>query len=315
MTIRLAIPLFLLLILAPAVRAAETAAPPQDAAWEQARMDTLAGFVTDITPPGFTQTGPIARYTTANLYDKINGRSELYNSYDVVGLAFVSFALEGAPEKFIDIFLYDLRTPLGAFGAYSVERWSDSKPLELGQGGYRTDKDHFFWTAEYYANIFGVDDSAAVQEACVYLGKKLAGRLPKSEEIPWGMKLFAPEGLSTESIQYFSIDGLSLDFMVRTFSARYTQGGEEYQVFVSQSDDDKAAQAVRDQFAGYLKSYGSDVTERSVEGTQVICGDTGGGYHDGVFVQGRYVAGFSALKDLALVDTIVKRLQEKLKQP
>ena len=88
----------------------------------KAKTETIARALKGLTPEGFTKKGLVERYTEANLYEKIDGRSELFHSYDVTGMAFVTFSKADDPSKFIDVFLYDMTTPLGAFGVYSVER-------------------------------------------------------------------------------------------------------------------------------------------------------------------------------------------------
>jgi hypothetical protein len=42
------------------------------------------------------------------LYEKIDGRPELFGSYDVTGMTFVTFSKADDPAKFIDVFLYDI---------------------------------------------------------------------------------------------------------------------------------------------------------------------------------------------------------------
>ena len=110
-----------------------------------------------VTPNYFdhshTKKSLVERYTEANLYEKINGRSELFQSYDVTGMTFVTFSKADDPAKFIDVFLYDMTTPLGAFGVYSVERSSGSKAIATGDGGHRTGADLFFRKGQYYASI------------------------------------------------------------------------------------------------------------------------------------------------------------------
>ena len=88
----------------------------------KAKTETIARALEGLTPEGFTKKSLVERYTEANLYEKINGRSELFHSYDVTGMTFVTFSKADDPAKFIDVFLYDMTTPLGAFGVYSVER-------------------------------------------------------------------------------------------------------------------------------------------------------------------------------------------------
>src|SRR4051794_24223423 len=58
----------------------------------KARTETIARALEGLTPEGFTKKGLVERYTEANLYEKIDGRSELFHSYDVTGMAFVTFS-------------------------------------------------------------------------------------------------------------------------------------------------------------------------------------------------------------------------------
>ena len=92
--------------------------PPRITPEMKAKTETIARALEGLTPEGFTKKSLVERYTEANLYEKINGRSELFHSYDVTGMTFVTFSKADDPSKFIDVFLYDMTTPLGAFGVY-----------------------------------------------------------------------------------------------------------------------------------------------------------------------------------------------------
>src|SRR3954471_3662893 len=98
----------------------------------KAKTETTARALEGLAPEGFTKKGPVERYTEANLFEKIDGRSELIQSYDVTGMAFVTFSKAGGPSEFIDVFLYDMTSPLGAFGVFSVERPPGSKSIPIG---------------------------------------------------------------------------------------------------------------------------------------------------------------------------------------
>ena len=82
---------------------------------EKAETEPIARALEGLTPEGLTKKSPVRHYTEANLYDKINGRSELFHSYDVTGMTFVTFSTADDPSKFLDVFLYDMTTPLNAF--------------------------------------------------------------------------------------------------------------------------------------------------------------------------------------------------------
>ena len=160
-----------ILLVVPAVVAAQDpAGPVKDGRSRitpemKAKTEAIARALEGLTPAGFTKKSPVERYTEANLYEKINGRSELFHSYDVTGMTFVTFSKADDPTQFIDVFLYDMTTPLGAFGVYSVERPSGSKAIATGDGGHRTGADLFFRKGQYYASILTSGPDEEVQKA------------------------------------------------------------------------------------------------------------------------------------------------------
>ena len=88
--------------------------PPRITPEMKAVTEAIAQALEGLTPEGFAQKSPVERYTEVNLYEKINGRSELFHAYDVTGMTFVTFSKADDPAKFIDVFLYDMATPLAA---------------------------------------------------------------------------------------------------------------------------------------------------------------------------------------------------------
>src|SRR3954454_823483 len=68
----------------------------------KAQTETIARALEGLAPEGFTKKGLVERYTEANLYENIDGRSELFQSYDATGMTFVTFSRAGDPSKFID---------------------------------------------------------------------------------------------------------------------------------------------------------------------------------------------------------------------
>src|SRR3984957_20281943 len=155
----------------------------------KAKTETIARALEGLTPEAFAQKSPVERYTEANLYEKINGRSELFHSYDVTGMTFVTFSKADDPAKFIDVFLYDMTSPLGAFGVYSVERSSGSKAIAIGDGGHRTGADLFFRKGRYYATILTSGPDEEVQKAVTALADTLANRLKGKASELWGLAM------------------------------------------------------------------------------------------------------------------------------
>ncbi|MEX2015593.1 MAG: DUF6599 family protein [Candidatus Hydrogenedentales bacterium] len=249
-------------------------------------------LVADLAPEGWEQSGDIELYNVATLYNKINGRSELYMSYDVLGLSWVSFVNKEDNAQFIDVFLYDMRSPTGAFGIYSVEREAGQEKLGLGDAAYRTGANIFFWKGEHYGYIQASDESA--KDAVEALARSLLERLPASDEPVLNLELVPTEGMVEDTLQFFRADAMSLDFMSNTFTAHYLIDGTDMTAFMSRRDSAEEAAQVKESYAGYLEEYGEDVQRHDVHGIEVIVGDLGGGFYDAVFASGDVVGGISA---------------------
>lgn len=267
------------------------AGTPDDAPAGTKELAPLAAKIEKLAPEGWQNAGPVESYVVANLYDKINGRSELFMSYDVFGLVFVSIVREEAPEQFIDVYLYDMQTVSGAFGIFSVERWPGSPSIEIGRGGSVLDNDLLFWKGRYYAAFTMAEDTPESRSARESIARSLAKSLPDIDETPWGLNALPQEGLAVDSVQFFMVDALALDFMTNTFTALYRFGDGETSVFLSRQETPDKARENLEKYAGYLKTYGTGPERLDLEGLNVLVGAIGGGYFDAVFVRGRYLAG------------------------
>lgn len=272
--------------------------------------DVIAKALELAPPRGWTRDGTIERYVPENMYDKINGRSELYMAYDVVGLAFTSFANESEKNALIDIYLYDMGSTLSAFGIFSVERSGAEKPVDLGREAYRSGSDLIFWKGRYYATLLGPGDSADDHELLLNVGRALAARLDDTPDQLWGLEVLPEKDRVDRSVQYYLADALSLDFLSNTFTAEYRSGTGRYKAFVSRQSGEDAAQSVSRKYAEYLEKYAAALEESHHSGVRMISADVGAGHYDVVFHTGGYVAGVTAVPDRKrAIDAAVTLLQ------
>ena len=262
----------------------------------KAQTETIARALEGLTPEGFAQKSRVERYTDANLYEKIDGRSELFQAYDVTGMTFVTFSKANDPARFIDVFLYDMTTPLGAFGVYSVERSSGSKAIATGDGGHRTGADLFFRKGRYYASILTSGPDEEVQKAASDLARKLAKRLKGEAAEIWGLAMLPAKNRIDDTVQYLMVDALGLDFLTNTFTARYHDGEAEFTAFVARCKSVDHAAEVLAKYRAFLEQDGSMAEPAMIKGASVLFADVGGGDFDGVCQVGNVIAGVTAVK-------------------
>lgn len=263
----------------------------------RAVTETIAQALEGLTPEGFAQQGPVERYTEVNLYEKINGRSELFHAYDVTGMTFVTFSKADDPATFIDVFLYDMTTPLGAFGIYSVERSPGSQAIATGDGGHRAKADYFFRKGRYYASILTSGPDEEVMKAASNLAETLAERLNGEAAEIWGLAMLPATHRVDDTVQYLMVDALGLDFLTNVFIAEYHDGESEFTAFVARCASAEDAAEVLAKYKAYLEEYGDMAEPARIDGRSVTFADLGGGSFDGVCQVGDVIAGVTALKD------------------
>jgi hypothetical protein len=262
----------------------------------KAKTETIARALEGLTPEGFTKKSLVERYTEANLYEKIDGRSELFQSYDVTGMSFVTFSKADDPAKFIDVFLYDMTTPLGAFGVYSVERPSGGEAIATGDGGHRTRADLFFRKGQYYATILTSGPDAEVQKAVTALADTLAKRLKGQAPALWGLAMLPARNRIDSTVQYLMVDALGLDFLTNAFTAQYRDGEAGFTGFVARCKSADHAAEVLAKFKAHLEEFGDLAEPAKIEGASVMFAEVGGGDFDGVCQVGDVIAGVTAVK-------------------
>lgn len=262
----------------------------------KARTEIIAGALEGLTPEGLEQKGLVERYTEANLYEKIDGRSELFHAYDVKGMAFVTFARADDPAKFIDVFLYDMATPLGAFGVYSVERAPGGEAIEAGDGGHRAGADLFFRKGQYYVSILTSGTGEHVQKAAAGLADELSKRLKGEAAEIWGLGMLPAKNRVDETVQYVMVDALGLDFLGNAFIAEYREGDDTFTAFVARCESDDKAADVLGRYRAHLSEFGEMAEPAEIEGKQVMFADLGRGDFDGVCRIGDVIAGVTSVK-------------------
>ncbi len=151
-------------------------------------------------------------YDRETLYDYINGKARVYLDYGFVKLDHVQFADPGG-KAVIDVDVYDMGGPTGAFGIYSLERGEDLPRHHRKRLGYMIDSARFFRKGRHYVTIISPDTSPetinAIKSLSLYLESSVPG---DTESIPL-LEALPEEGKVHESEQYFAVNLMGHEFM------------------------------------------------------------------------------------------------------
>lgn len=272
-------------------RQAQPSSQPSSGA---ADRQSFAEIVASALPEGWTLAGRVEQFTPQSLYEKIDGRAELFLSYDVVGLTFASFESPRAPDVFIDVYVYEMGSATDAFGVFSVERSPDESSVDIGRAGCRSDADLYIWKGRFYLKVMASETGDALARTSEAVARKLAGSLADSTERVWGRRAMPPRDRVPGSLRYFRVDAMGLDFMRNTYTAQYRKGNVVVQAFLSRRESAADAESTVAAYARHAETYGKGVEHLTVAGALVLC-DMGGTF-DVVLQKGRLVAGVVGVK-------------------
>jgi hypothetical protein len=276
--------------------------------------ENLRARVAGLAPKGWRLYDKVLQFTPENLYEQIDGRAEFFLAYTVVSLTFANFENRADSRRSIDLSIYDMGTPTNAFGVFSAERSAGEAPVNLGRAAYHSGSSVYVWKGQYYVQVIALSASEDVQQPALELARRAADVLPDSGEPVWGLTALPEKGRVPDSVRYFQVDALGLDFMRNTYTAQYRKGDAVVDVFLSRQDSAESAQAMVVRYAAYAAKYGKGVENPTVQGKKFLVCDMGGAF-DGVFQEGRLVGGVTAAKDrVTAVETATEfrhQLREK----
>jgi hypothetical protein len=254
------------------------------------KSSNLSDLLARLTPEGWAIYDRVGQFTADNLYERINGRAELYLAYDVVSLTTATFEDKTDIGRFIELSVFDMGNPTNAFGIFSVERFQGDPPLDLGRMGYRSDSNAYIWKGKYYITIVVSDAAEEFEQLSLELAKKVTASLDDSGERVWGLSALPQEDLITDSVQYFKVDAFGLDFMQNTYTAEYLKGETTVKTFLSQQPSPDAALDLVEHYGEYSKEYGQGFKRTIKNGAEFVLCDMGGTF-DIIFRKGRIVSG------------------------
>lgn len=234
-------------------------------------------------PAGY-QAGAVQKFNAGNLYEKINGKADSYLDYGFVGLESQSVT-QGQTN--IDVYIYDMGTPLQAFGMLNSER-SGTDAVNVGQDGYKAGGSVFFRADRYYTMI--MVSRVEAEAAALEIARELAAKMPKNQFTPPGIAWFPKDGLVPGSIKWVKKKVASVEGLDDGYQATYRQGDEEVEVFLIQRADAGQLSQAHSKYLGYLRENG-EVSEIQVAGTKVNIVGAGGGAADTLFQKGKFIGG------------------------
>lgn len=287
-----------------------TSAPPTS---EAAKMDerTIAEAVVKFVPEEWELSDTVLEFSPGTLYEHINGNAELYLAYNVVKLTFSSYVNPGDAGQFVDLFIYDMGTPTQGFGIFSVERYSGEPPVNLGRLAYRSNASYFIWKGQYYIQVVASEDTEELQEIGLKLAQQTTDALTDTGEPVWGRSALPRENRIAETVKFFLVDAMGLDFMTDTYTADYQLGDHRLRAFLSRRLSAEAARTMVARYREYAGKYGKGTAVENVDGIDLVSCDMGRRY-DAIFQKKDLVGGILSAEDKSVANRAAAHFWKQL---
>ena len=262
----------------------------------------------DTTGTGMAPFSPPERFGPDTLYEKINGRADLYLSSGFVSLTAQRFSMDNTADNWVEVFIYDMATPENAFSVFSMQRREGARTDETIPSAYRTENALFMAHEKFYLEIIGTDASEALQQTIGPLARAFVqahGGTPV-ESAP-GANLFPESGLQVESLQLVTANAFGYEQLDRVYTVEYLIDGTRLTAFVSDRQTADAASALAAEYRQTLASYGATTIDAPlpVEGAAVMqFFDT----YEIIFSKGKYLAGVHEAGSLEAAGLLARQL-------
>jgi len=131
----------------------------------------LAATTATWLPAELAEFGTAESFTPDNLYDKIDGKAELYLASGIVAMRCQRFALKTDGNQWLEWFVYDMGTLPQAFSVFSTQRRAEGETLDLTDFAYRTQNAVYFVSGSNYVEAVASSSDEALMNATLDMAR------------------------------------------------------------------------------------------------------------------------------------------------
>jgi hypothetical protein len=297
----------------PAVLVATPAAP---APATLKPVATVSNDSLPTLPPELSALSAPEMFTADNLYDKVDGKADLYLTAGFVGLQCQRLALKATNDVWMEWFVYDMGTLPQAFSVFSLQRRAEAQPLDLTPFAYQTQNSLYFVSGRYYVEAVTAMPTEPMMAAMRAMARLfVAAHPPGAAEIP-ELKLFPPDNLEAGSQGLQIVDAFGFDQFTNVFTAKYRvpDGATNAEVLAFlELTKTPAAAALRDAYRSFLLANGGKEIE-SQDAASIGMPIEFMGNIEIVFAESNMVVGVHAAPDSASAAKVAQQLADSLRK-
>lgn len=228
--------------------------PAATGAQERRGSPELAALVPRLD--GWALTEAARSYFPDDLFEYIDGAAESYLGYDFRELLVADFG-KTASEATMTLEIYDMGTPLNAFGIYGAERYPDNAGVAVGDLGYAEGEALNFLAGRFYVKMLAFGLGEGTGPFLRQTGLTVAAAIKPKGGLPALVLAFPKEGLVARSEKYIKQNFMGYEFLRDGYVASYEAGGREIDGFFIDGRTEKEAGTMKARLLAALAADGS----------------------------------------------------------
>jgi len=223
----------------------------------------------EIALDGLKPMSPTEFYNSENLYEKIDGRSPAYQSFNVQQLRCRTFNVVAAAGSFVDVYEYRFDSPVDAFGMFALERDPKGQPLDFAPDGYSGEMGYFYRQGAVYVQIIASDVKPETMALAKAIAQNRAQALPADDSGLAGRRKLPAAGMIADSVSFVPENAQGQADFKDVFQAKYNSDGVELPFFIMVAAPDAAAKAWQS-FQDFCARFGKAENLPDVNGGKIF---------------------------------------------
>jgi hypothetical protein len=200
-------------------------------------------------------------YDPNTLEEYIDGAARPYREYGFNELIHATYARRDNTRRQMTVDIYEMLSPLAAYGIYSAQRPEKAEEVRLGTAGFWSEGQLSFVKERFFVTIQSPGDSVGDMAGAMMLGGYIDGRMTLSAMPPGQLAVFPPNELIANSQKYLARNMLGHEFLGSGWQASYRYRGVVHSLFFILCQDSPAALQSYEKLAEYVAANGRIVRQ------------------------------------------------------
>jgi hypothetical protein len=190
------------------------------------------------------------------LYEKINGKAELYLSAGFNRLLSQRIKLQKQPESWMEAFVYEMKSASSAFAVFSIQRRDSGTPTEISKFSYQTENAVFLMHGLNYLEIISSESSEEMKNYLLEFAKLFIQQTPSENVSIPELSMFPKACSDMDRISVIPSSAFGFNKLDNIFTSVCNLNGKEVMIFISNRQTSLNAERLSSEYREFLKSFG-----------------------------------------------------------